>query len=69
MEYGLVCQNADVGEQQGVAALSKQCTYYGWTNDDGTKIYVPFEKFFKIRCHLDSDTWDQFAPNSSNSKW
>jgi hypothetical protein len=29
---------------------------YNWTNDYGTKIFVPFEKYFKTRCDLDTDT-------------
>jgi hypothetical protein len=39
---------------------------YDWTNDYGTKNYVPFEKFFKTRCDLDSGAWDPYAPNSQN---
>jgi hypothetical protein len=39
---------------------------YDWTNDEGTEIYVPFNKFFKMRCNLDSNTWDPYALNGSN---
>jgi hypothetical protein len=38
---------------------------FDWTNDYGTKIYVPFENFLKKRrCKLDTDTWDPCAPNT-----
>jgi hypothetical protein len=36
---------------------------YDWTNNYGTKIYVPFEKFFKMKCGLDTGTWYPYAPD------
>jgi hypothetical protein len=44
--------------------LNKGITpHYDWIHDYGTKIYVPFEKFFKTKCYLDTDTLDPYAPN------
>jgi hypothetical protein len=39
---------------------------YDWRNDYRTKIYVPFQKFFKTRCNVDSNTWEPYSPNGHN---
>jgi hypothetical protein len=39
---------------------------YYWTNAYRTNIYVPFKKFFKTRCNLDTDTCDPHALNGHN---
>jgi hypothetical protein len=47
-------------------SVQEHGAHYDWKNDYGTKIYVPFEKLFKTRCNLDTDTLDPYAPNGCN---